>query len=55
MGHNYECNIIDCEYNLDGHCVNCGDVWSLNDPDCMSYEPKWDGGDADATNHVSCN
>lgn len=39
----YKCNIINCEYNYDGNCSYCGDFWSLNDENCMSFMDKNEG------------
>lgn len=36
----YSCNINNCEYNNDGQCVYCGDYWSLNDKNCISFIDK---------------
>lgn len=38
----YQCNIINCEYNEQGECFYCGDYWSLNDKNCISFEEKID-------------
>lgn len=38
----YKCNIINCEYNEQGECFYCGDYWSLNDKNCISFEEKID-------------
>ena len=33
----YQCNILNCEYNYEGICRYCGDIWSLNDEDCPAF------------------
>ena len=40
---NYPCNILNCEYNDEGNCNYCGDFWSLNDVDCISFIDKDEG------------
>lgn len=38
----YNCNITNCEYNENGECLYCGDYWSLNDIDCISFIEKYE-------------
>lgn len=40
---NYECSIKNCEYNNYGKCNYCGDYYSLNDIDCISFINKNEG------------
>lgn len=39
----YRCSISNCEYNYDGNCNYCGDFWSLNDKNCISFIDKNEG------------
>lgn len=39
----YECSIKNCEYNSNGQCNYCGDFWSLNDENCMSFIDENEG------------
>lgn len=38
-----KCNIENCEYNSNGDCLYCGDYWSLNDINCISFIDKNEG------------
>lgn len=38
----YNCNIENCEYNENKQCLYCGDYWSLNDKNCISFIEKYD-------------
>lgn len=37
----YSCCIRNCEYNNEGQCSYCGDYWTLNSEDCISFEEKY--------------
>ena len=36
----YKCCILNCEYNSNGICNYCGDLWTLNNEDCLSFIDK---------------
>ena len=36
----YQCNILSCEYNFEGECRYCGDIWRLNDEDYPTFVDK---------------
>ena len=36
-----ECCVLNCEYNHNGLCNYCGDIWTLNsEEDCLSFIDK---------------
>lgn len=34
---NYQCNILNYEYNYERIYRYCGDIWRLNDEDCPAF------------------
>lgn len=39
------CNVENCEYNNDGQCDCCGDYYTFDDENCMSFSDENEGAD----------
>jgi len=38
-----QCDVEDCEYNNPNGCYYCGDYFTPNDKNCISYIDKYEG------------